>query len=66
MCLSYSYLVLESECKCNTYMIVSSYVSCSCLGAPVAQWDKHWPSDLAVRSSSPARSEIFSNVNRVP
>ena len=34
-------------------------------GAPVAQWIKRWPSDLAVLSLSPARGEIFSTVNRV-
>ena len=27
--------------------------------APVAQWLKRWPTDLAVPSSSPARCEIF-------
>ena len=30
-------------------------------GAPVAQWVKRWPTDLAVVSSSPARGEdLFS------
>ena len=29
------------------------------LGAPVAQWVKRWPTDLAVPSSSPARGRIF-------
>ena len=32
-------------------------------GAPVAQWVKRWPPDLAVPSSSPARGEIFSTIN---
>ena len=36
------------------------------LGAPVAQWVKRWPTDLAVPSSIPARGEIFSTVNGVP
>ena len=35
-------------------------------GAPVAQWVKRWPTDLAVPSSIPARGEIFSTVNGVP
>ena len=35
-------------------------------GALVAQWVKCGPADLAVPSSSPAGSEIFSTVNRVP
>ena len=29
------------------------------LGALAVQWVKHWPTDLAVPSSSPARAEIF-------
>ena len=37
-----------------------------CLGAPVAQWVKRWPTDLAVPSSIPARGKIFSTVNGVP
>ena len=36
------------------------------LGAPMAQWVKRWPTDLAVLSSIPTRGEIFSTVNRVP
>ena len=36
------------------------------VGALVAQWIKHWPTDLAVPSSIPARGEIFSTVNGVP
>ena len=35
-------------------------------GAPVAQWVKRWPSDLAVPSSISARGEIFSTVNGAP
>ena len=35
------------------------------LGSPVAQWVKYWPTDLAVRSSSPARGELFSTINRI-
>ena len=35
-------------------------------GAPVAEWVKRWPTDLAVPSSSPARGEIFSTVNGIP
>ena len=32
----------------------------------IAQWVKHWPTDLAVPGSNPARGEIFSIVNGVP
>ena len=35
-------------------------------GALVAQWVKHWPSDLAVPSASPTRGEIFSTIKVVP
>ena len=35
-------------------------------GAPVAQWVKRWPTDIAVPSWSPARGEIFSTIDRVP
>ena len=35
-------------------------------GAPIAQWIKRWPTDVAILSSSPARGEIFSTVNGVP
>ena len=34
------------------------------LGAPVAQWVKRWPTDLAVTSSSPARGEDLLNRTR--
>ena len=34
-------------------------------GAPVAQWVKRWPTELAVVSSSPAGGEILSTVNGV-
>ena len=34
-------------------------------GAPVCQWVKHWPTDLAVQGSSPACGEIFATVNGV-
>ena len=33
------------------------------VGAAVAQWVKHWTTDLAVPSSIPARGKIFSTVN---
>ena len=36
------------------------------MAAPVAQWVKRWPTDLAVPSSRPAQGEIFSTVNGVP
>ena len=36
------------------------------LGAPVAQWVKRWPTDLAVPNSIPTRGEIFLTVNGVP
>ena len=32
------------------------------IGAPVAQWVMRWRTDLAVLSSSPARSEFFSSI----
>ena len=35
-------------------------------GAPVAQWVKRWPTDLAVPGSIPACAEIFPTVNGVP
>ena len=35
------------------------------LGAPVAQWVKRWPTDLAVPGSILARGEIFPTVNGV-
>ena len=35
-------------------------------GAPVAQWVKRWPTDLAVVSSSLPEARIFSIVNGVP
>ena len=34
------------------------------VGAPVAQWVKCWPTDLAVVSSSPARGEDIFNRKR--
>ena len=36
------------------------------VGAPVARWVKRWPTGLAVPGLSPARGEIFSDVNGVP
>ena len=39
------------------------YVVSKVTGAPVAQWVKRWPADLAVPSSRPALGEIFSSVN---
>ena len=35
-------------------------------GALAAQCVKHWPTDLAVRSASPTRGEIFLVVNGAP
>ena len=35
------------------------------VGAPVAQWVKRWPTDLAVVSPSPVRGEILT-VDEVP
>ena len=37
----------------------------SMLEAPVAQWVKLWPINLAVPSSNPARGKIFSIINGV-
>ena len=34
------------------------------VGAPVAQWFKRWPTDLAVSGSSPARGGNISNRKR--
>ena len=39
---------------------IISFQSC---GAPLAQWVKHLPVDLAVQSSRPARGGIFSTAN---
>ena len=47
------------------YFIVKETVACLG-GAKEAQWVKRWPSDLAVLGLSPAPSEIFSTINRVP
>ena len=35
-------------------------------GAPVAQWIKRWPTDLASWDRFPAKGEIFSIVNGIP
>ena len=37
-----------------------------CLGAPVAQWVKRWPTDLEIPSSSHTRGKMFSTINGVP
>ena len=47
-------------------MTLSTTVCPTTLGAPIAQWVKRWPTDLAVQSSIPARGRIFSTVNGVP
>ena len=47
-------------------LVCVSPVSLEPVGAPVAQWVKHWPSDLVVVSLSPAAGgEILSAVNGV-
>ena len=51
--------ILYNMCKC-----MLSFESW--LGAPVAQWVKRWPTDLAVPGSILARGEIFPSVNGVP
>ena len=48
----------------NKWLKYVREVLVNCLGAaPVAQWVKPWPTDLAVPSSIPARGEPFSTVN---
>ena len=41
---------------------IISFQSCR---APLAQWVKHWPVDLAVPSLSPTRGGNFTTVNGV-
>ena len=73
----YSAINLFSLCPYSLYQTVllksSSHLACflvhlarMAIGAPVTQWVKCWPTDLAVPSSIPARGEIFSTVNAVP
>ena len=63
---SIRYLV-DGSIRMVDYNNVSLHVSLSIsIGAPVAQWIKRWLTDLAVPSSSPARGEIFSTINRIP
>ena len=45
--------------------LVNQRIYTTAYGAPVAQWVKRWPTNLAVVSSSLARGEIFSTVNWV-
>ena len=49
----------------NSIIYMWKFVSISC-GALVAQWVKHWATDLAVLGLSPAEGEIFSTINWVP
>ena len=53
--------------KCDADMVNAFLQSISLAKwrAPVAQWVKGWPTDLAVQGSSPAQGRIFSFVNRV-
>ena len=47
-------------------VIVDSINLKAAAGAPVAQWVKRWPTDLAVSGSSSAQGEIFATLNGVP
>ena len=51
--------------KQNNLLPEEQIISFQSCGAPLAQWVKHWPVDLAVSSSSPARGGIFTTVNGV-
>ena len=60
--------VLLYCCYIDSAMKVSYENICinDMVGAPVAQWIKRWPTDLAVPSSSHARGEIYLTQNEVP
>ena len=58
-CLEYIFMVRKVFEPLKFYCIL-------CSGAPVAQWVKRWPTDLAVLSLIPARGKIFSTVNEIP
>ena len=47
-----------------TSNIIQEYLSLRNEGAPVAQWVKRWPTDLAVVISSPAKGEDLFNCKR--
>ena len=47
------------QCPINVCSLPSS------IGAPVAQWVKRWPADLAVPSLTPNQDKLFSPVNGV-
>ena len=46
--------------------VSSAILALKLMGAPLAQWVKGWPNDLAVPSSILARGKIFSIVNGAP
>ena len=52
--------------KVRQYFLPRPRLLCLPLGAPVVQWVKRWPANLAVPRSSPAWGRIFSTINRVP
>ena len=54
---------LMLTCSCHVYVEGKFHEES---GAPVAQWVKLWPADLAVPGLSPARGENFSTINGVP
>ena len=45
---------------------IQSIFSKASLGAPVAQWVKRRPTDLAAPGSSPARGELITIVTGIP
>ena len=60
---------MVSTCPFMIKLLKKSFLQnnrADCHGAVVAQWVKHWPAVLAVQSSSPTCSEIFSTVNGAP
>ena len=59
-------LLLKSIISISACAYVCFIASLVHLGAPLTQWVKRWPTDLAVVSSSPARGEIFPTVYGVP
>ena len=61
--LDWSYADITTKCLSIVTLTTNKFPFVT--GAPVAQWVKRWPTDLAVPSSIPARGEIFSTVNGV-
>ena len=52
--------------SCHIWSFTVCCVVSEFSGAPVAQWVKPWPTDLAAAGSNPAWCGIFSVLNRIP